>query len=32
MKKEHLTLDEVKQLAATPCDTPVLKAASCLLV
>ena len=28
MKKEYLTLDEVKQLAATPCDIPVLKAAS----
>ena len=27
-KKEYLTLDEVKQLAATPCDIPVLKAAS----
>ena len=28
VKKEYLTLDEVKQLAATPCDIPVLKAAS----
>lgn len=28
VKKEYLTLDEVKQLAATPCDVPVLKAAS----
>ncbi len=27
-QKEYLTLDEVKQLAATPCDIPVLKAAS----
>ncbi len=25
---EYLTLNEVKQLAATPCDIPVLKAAS----
>lgn len=28
VKKEYLTLDEVKQLATTPCDIPVLKAAS----
>jgi glucose-inhibited division protein A len=28
VKKEFLTLDEVKQLAATPCDIPVLKSAS----
>lgn len=28
VKKEYLTLNEVKQLAATPCDIPVLKAAS----
>lgn len=28
VKKEYLTLDEVKQLAVTPCDIPVLKAAS----
>jgi integrase len=28
VKKEYLTLDEVKQLAATPCDIPVLKSAS----
>ena len=28
VKKEYLTLDEVKQLAATPCDIPILKAAS----
>ena len=28
VKKEYLTLDEVKLLAATPCDIPVLKAAS----
>jgi integrase len=28
VKKEYLTLDEVKKLAATPCDIPVLKAAS----
>ena len=28
VKKEYRTLDEVKQLAATPCDIPVLKAAS----
>ena len=28
VKKEYLTLDEVKQLAATPCNIPVLKAAS----
>ena len=28
IKKEFLTLDEVKQLAATPCDIPVLKSAS----
>lgn len=28
VKKEYLTLDEVKQLSATPCDIPVLKAAS----
>ena len=28
VKKEYPTLDEVKQLAATPCDIPVLKAAS----
>ncbi|RGS31271.1 site-specific integrase [Bacteroides cellulosilyticus] len=28
VKKEYLTLDEVKQLAATPCDIPVLKAVS----
>ena len=28
VKKEYLTLDEVRQLAATPCDIPVLKAAS----
>lgn len=27
-KREYLTLDEVKQLAATPCKIPVLKAAS----
>ena len=27
VKKEFLTLDEVKQLAATPCDIPVLKSA-----
>lgn len=31
VKKEFLTLDEVKQLAATPCDIPVLKSASSLL-
>ena len=28
VKKEYLTLDEVKLLASTPCDIPVLKAAS----
>ena len=28
VKKEYLTLDEVKQLAATPCRIPVLKQAS----
>ncbi|MDD6209823.1 MAG: site-specific integrase [Bacteroidales bacterium] len=28
VKREYLTLAEVKQLAATPCDIPVLKAAS----
>ena len=28
VKKEYLTLDEVKKLAATPCDIPILKAAS----
>ena len=28
VKKEYLTLEEVKQLAATPCDIPVLKSAS----
>ena len=28
VKKEFLTLDDVKQLAATPCDIPVLKSAS----
>jgi len=28
VKKEYLTLDEVKQLAKTPCDIPVLKSAS----
>ena len=28
VKKEYLTLEEVKLLAATPCDIPVLKAAS----
>ena len=28
VKKEYLTLDEVKLLAATPCKIPVLKAAS----
>lgn len=28
VKKEYLTLDELKQLAATPCDIPVLKTAS----
>ena len=28
VKKEYLTLDEVKQLAATPCSIPVLKQAS----
>ncbi len=28
VKKEYLTLDEVKQLATTPCDIPVLKSAS----
>lgn len=28
VKKEYLTLDEVKQLAGTPCDIPILKAAS----
>ncbi len=28
VKKEYLTLEEVKQLASTPCDIPVLKAAS----
>ncbi len=28
VKKEYLTLDEVKQLATTPCDIPTLKAAS----
>jgi site-specific recombinase XerD len=28
VKKEYLALDEVKQLAATPCDISVLKAAS----
>lgn len=27
-KREYLTLDEVKRLAATPCKIPVLKAAS----
>ena len=32
VKKEYLTLDEVKQLAATPCDIPVLKAASLVCV
>lgn len=31
VKKEFLTLDEVKQLAATPCDIPVLKSAPSLL-
>ena len=32
VKKEYLTLDEVKKLAATPCKIPVLKAMqdSCL--
>lgn len=28
VKKEYLTLDEVKKLANTPCDIPVLKSAS----
>lgn len=28
VKKEYLTLEEVKKLAATPCDIPVLKRAS----
>lgn len=28
VKKEYLTLNEVKLLAATPCDIPILKAAS----
>lgn len=28
VKKEYLTLDEVKKLAATPCKIPVLKQAS----
>lgn len=28
VKKEYLTLDELKKLANTPCDIPVLKSAS----
>ena len=28
VKKEYLTLDEVKKLATTPCKIPVLKQAS----